>query len=72
MVNRKKNNKDCSSPLGFWRISKEYLFAAQAVADSPECGKISEPVYFLLGHSIELGLKAYLVHTEKWGFVYYI
>ncbi len=55
-----------TSAFGLWRFAKEYLDAALAVQQPAESiqdslkQQVSIPAYFLVGHSIELALKAFL------------
>ena len=56
-----------TAPLGSLRLASEYLAAATSVLPPPTTDleafrlKISFPAYFLVGHSIELSLKAFLL-----------
>ena len=56
------------SALGVLNLSKSYLQAAEhlfgAIASQRLCLKFSHPLSFLLGHAIELVVKAALLH---WG-----
>ena len=54
------------SPFGFWRYGKEFLDAAKKVKDPTHRQHILDetaptPAYFLVGHSIELSLKSFLL-----------
>jgi hypothetical protein len=51
---------DRTTSLGFWSFAEEYVNAAKAVQKSVG-NSISMPAYFLVGHSIELSLKAFLL-----------
>ena len=51
---------DRVSPFIFWRLSKNYFDAAELVGKEYS-RHIFLPYYYLLGHSIELSLKAFLV-----------
>jgi len=59
-------NEDCTSAFGLWQRSKEFLEAALKVSSAPKSeiaelkSTISFPAYFLVSHSIELSLKAFL------------
>ncbi|PYJ88402.1 MAG: hypothetical protein DME71_13190 [Verrucomicrobia bacterium] len=44
----------------FWRRSKEFLEAANLVAEAAR-DHVSLPAYYLWGHSIELSLKVFLI-----------
>ena len=44
----------------FWRRSKEFLEAANLVAEAAG-DRVSLPAYYLWGHSIELSLKGFLI-----------
>ena len=44
----------------FWRRSKEFLEAANLVAEAA-ADQVSLPAYYLWGHSIELSLKVFLI-----------
>jgi len=46
--------------LAFWRRSKEFLEAANLVAEAAG-DRVSLPAYYLWGHSIELSLKVFLI-----------
>ena len=46
--------------LAFWRRSKEFLEAANLVAEA-HGERVSLPAYYLWGHSIELSLKVFLI-----------
>jgi HEPN domain-containing protein len=46
--------------LAFWRRSKEFLEAANLVAEAAG-DRASLPAYYLWGHSIELSLKVFLI-----------
>lgn len=46
--------------LAFWRRSKEFLEAANLVAEGAGA-RVSLPAYYLWGHSIELSLKVFLI-----------
>lgn len=46
--------------IGFIKSSQEFLSAANLVLNKAD--EVSLPSYFLLGRSIELSLKAYLLH----------
>jgi hypothetical protein len=46
--------------LAFWFRSKEFLEAANLIAEAAG-GRVSLPAYYLWGHSIELSLKAFLI-----------
>jgi hypothetical protein len=50
------------TPDGFIRHAQEFWTAADLVLNKTE--GVSLPVFFLLGRSIELSLKAYLLHRE--------
>jgi hypothetical protein len=47
------------TPLGLWKLAKEFAEAAGVVADNAG-NQLSVPAYYLWGHSIELSLKAFL------------
>jgi len=49
-----------TTPFGLWRFAEEYLSAAILVGADP-AHEISAPRYYLLGHSTELALKAFLL-----------
>ena len=49
-----------TDPLGFWRHALEFASAARAVRLESR-GNVSLPAYYLLGHSVELPLKAFLL-----------
>lgn len=49
-----------TTAFGLWRFAKEYLSAAVLVGSDPT-HEISAPRYYLLGHSTELALKAFLL-----------
>ncbi len=51
------------TPRGFLKHSQEFFSAADLVLSKAE--GISLPAYFLLGRSIELSLKAFLLHCGK-------
>ncbi|QNH01929.1 hypothetical protein [Pseudomonas sediminis] len=51
------------TPLGFLKHSQEFFAAADLVLSKTE--EVSLPAYFLLGRSIELSLKAFLLHCGK-------
>src|SRR5688572_15835808 len=46
--------------LAFWRRSKEFLEAANLVAEAAG-ERVSIPAYYLWAHSIELSLKVFLI-----------
>src|SRR5262245_7523594 len=46
--------------LAFWRRSKEFLEAANLVAEAAG-DRVSLPAYYLWGHSIEPSLKVFLI-----------
>ena len=48
------------TPEGFLKHAQEFFDAADLVLD--KTNNVSLPAYFLLGRSIELSLKAYLMH----------
>ena len=48
------------TPQGFLKHAQEFWIAADIVLNKMEC--VSLPAYFLLGRSIELSLKAFLLH----------
>ncbi len=58
---------DPVSPLGMWRYSKEFLKSARTILPPPTTAreiaflKYNGVAYYLLGHSIELSLKAFLL-----------
>jgi hypothetical protein len=52
-------NIPCETPSGFLVHAKEFFEAAQLVLS--RCDSVSLPSYFLLGRSIELALKAFLL-----------
>jgi len=47
----------------FWRRSKEFLEAANLVAEAA-ADQVSLPAYYLCGHSIELSLKVLLISHD--------
>ena len=49
-----------STPMGFWRFSRDYLRAAKAVEGAND-DRISYPALYLYGLTIELSLKAFLL-----------
>ena len=49
-----------STPVGFWRFSRDYLRAARSVR-SAHGEKLLFPLLYLYGLSIELALKAFLL-----------
>lgn len=49
-----------TTSLGFWRHAKEFADAGSLVLNQAG-SRVSLPAYYLLGHSIELSLKAFLV-----------
>ena len=49
-----------TTPLGLWLHAKQFADAARAVRGGGE-NHILLPAYYLLGHSIELSLKAFLL-----------
>lgn len=49
-----------TTSTGLWRFGKEYLTAATLVQAGSK-NKFSSPAYYLVGHAIELTLKAFLV-----------
>jgi hypothetical protein len=53
-------NDSRSLALAFWRRSKEFLDAANLVAEAAG-EQVSLPAYYLWGHSIELSLKVFLI-----------
>jgi len=52
--------KDRTNSMGLWTYAKSYLDAANTVASSADRGLIPTPAYYLVCHSIELILKAFL------------
>lgn len=53
-------NDKRTTPFGLWCFADQYLSAAQLVGSASK-HKISAPRYYLLGHSAELALKAFLL-----------
>ena len=59
-------NEQKTSAFGLWRFSRDYLNAAIAVKQPAQSvqdklkQEVSIPAYFLVGHAIELALKAFL------------
>ncbi len=53
--------KNCETPSGFLKHAQEFFQAADLVLGKVE--GVSLPAYFLLGRSIELSLKAFLLHS---------
>lgn len=51
---------DRSTPFGFWRYARDYLWAARAVK-SARGEKLLFPLLYLYGLAIELALKAFLL-----------
>ena len=51
-----------TTAFGLWRYAKEFFEAAKKIQEPSNSiqQKISIPAYYLLGHSIELSLKAFL------------
>lgn len=52
-------NEQYETPEGFLKHAREFLAVAKLVPNQTE--EVSLPLYFLLGRSIELSLKAYLL-----------
>ncbi len=56
-----------TAPFGHLRLAKDYLQAAKKVQPPPNSAldelklKINFPAYFLVGHAVELALKAFLL-----------
>ena len=55
------NSRDLAS--AFWHRSKEFLEAANLVAEAAG-DRVSLPAYYLWGHSIELSLKVFLIGRD--------
>jgi len=51
---------DRTNSMGLWTYAKEYLDAAKSVASSSDRELVPTPAYYLVCHSIELILKAFL------------
>lgn len=60
------DDEERTTPFCLWRYSKDYLDAANKLGKPKDSIiyemrlRYSEPVYYLVGHSIELSLKAFL------------
>jgi len=54
------NQTDRTNSMGLWTYSKEFLNAAKAVASLSDKELVPIPAYYLVCHSIELILKAFL------------
>ena len=52
-----------TTPFGMWRYGSEFLIAADFVANKTDVSRFM-PYFFLLGQSIELSLKAFLLAQE--------
>ncbi len=52
---------ESTTPAGLWRYAREYLEAAELIRPKDYTHKLSAPTCYLLGHSIELLLKAFLL-----------
>lgn len=59
------NKMKRTTAFGTWRFASEYLRAAEAVeAIAKNDADIAAPRYYLLGHGIELALKAFLLAKD--------
>jgi len=52
--------KDKTNSMGLWTYANNYLDAARVLVSSSDRDLVPTPAYYLICHSIELTLKAYL------------
>ncbi|MEM7650536.1 MAG: hypothetical protein AAF204_00445 [Pseudomonadota bacterium] len=60
MTKQSISKDERTSALGLMRFANEYFNSAIATKKSLQYNTTTTPVYFLLGHSIELSIKSYL------------
>jgi len=63
-MGKKRDATRMVPPLGLWRRAKQFADAARPVRSSAQSiGNVDIVEYYLLGHAIELALKAFIAST---------